>query len=85
MPEVAHLEKQIAHLDGQIVIEGQKLEDVKQTVASLRGVREDLMREVEEAKGQLLAEQNQYQTLVLEMQKRHFRGTLARGRKLVLR
>jgi len=85
MPEVEQLEKKIAHLDGQMVIERQKLENVKETVASLRGVREDLMRDVEEAKGQLVAEKGQYQTLVLELQKRQFRGTLARGRKLVLR
>lgn len=85
LPAIGQLQNKIDHLDDQIADEGVKLADVKQRVAALRGIREDLMREAEEAKGKLLAEQTQYQALSLELQKRQFRGTLARGRKLVLR
>ncbi len=85
MPEVESLEKTIDRLSDQILNEKYKLEDVKQRVASLRGTREDLMREAEDLNGHLVAGKTQYQALSLELQKQQFRGTLARGRKLVLR
>ncbi|MBT3603171.1 MAG: hypothetical protein HOE48_06115 [Candidatus Latescibacteria bacterium] len=85
MPAVEKLETHIDRLSAQIVDEGYKLTDVKLCVAVLRGTREDLMQDAEELKGQLVAEKTQYKALSLELQKRQFRGTLARGRRLVLR
>ena len=85
LPALDSLENKIDQLSGHIATEGQKLADVKQRVAALRGMREDLMRDAEELKGKLVAEKTQYQALALELQKRQFRGTLARGRKLALK
>jgi len=85
MPLLEQVESKIDRLDGLLLTEGQKLADTKQRVAALRGMREDLMRDAEEEKGKLVAEKTQYQALTLDIQKRQFRGTLARGRKLVLR
>jgi chromosome segregation ATPase len=85
LPEMENSEKKIDRLENLIESEVHKLADVKQRVASVRGVREDLMREVEDINGKLLAEQTHYQALFLDLQKRQFRGALARGRKLVLR
>jgi len=85
LPEVESSEKKIDRLEDLIESEVHKLADVKLRVASIRGVREDLMREVEDVNGKLLAEQTHYQALFLDVQKRQFRGALARGRKLVLR
>ncbi|MGA1196933.1 MAG: hypothetical protein ACO36I_10585 [Candidatus Latescibacterota bacterium] len=85
LPEVESSEKKIDRLESLIESEVHKLADVKQRVASVRGIREDLMREVEDINGKLLAEQTHYQALFLDLQKRQFRGALARGRKLVLR
>lgn len=85
MPVVEALESKIEQLRAQTVNEGHKIADVKQRVAALRGIREDLMQDAEELKGQLVAEKTQYKALALALQKRQFQGTLARGRKLVLR
>lgn len=85
LPEVENSEKKIDRLEDLIENEVHKLAEVKMRVASIRGIREDLMREAEDINGKLLAEQTHYQALFLDLQKRQFRGALARGRKLVLR
>lgn len=85
LPALSNLENKIDQLKGHIATEGQKLDDVKLRVAALRGTREDLMRDAEELNGKLVAEKSQFQALALDLQKRQFRGTLARGRKLALR
>jgi len=83
--DMENLDRKIASMNVQIQAEISLLETQKVQAASLRQIREDLMRQVEVAKGELKAEQMRYRLLALELQKREFRGTIARGRQLVLR
>ena len=85
VPRLEDLEQKIGRLSGQIDAEMPILEDVRLRVATMRGLREDLLKQVEEVKGALRAEQTQNQSLSLEVQKRAFRGQLARGRRLALK
>ena len=84
-PAIEELEQIIMDLTVQITAEAPLMEDVKMRVAALRGVREDLMLQLEACKRALDAEKKQYQRLALELQKRQFKGTLERGRRLVLK
>ena len=85
LPVIEDLERKIETLQADIVSEMPLLEDVKVRVAALRGVREDLMQELEACRGDLEAEKAQHKQLMLEVHKRQFQGTLAQGRRLVLK
>ena len=82
---IEDLERKIESLTANIASEMPLLEDVKMRVATLRGLREDLMQELESCKGGLDSQKVQYKQLMLEVQKRQFRGTLAQGRRLALK
>lgn len=84
-PKLEDLEQKIGRLSGQIDAELPILEEARLRVATLRGLREDLLKQAEEVRGVMRAEQAQNQALLLEVQKRAFRGKLARGRRLALK
>ena len=83
--DIDNLDAQITSLNAQIAAEMPLLEAQKTQVAMLREAREDLTVKLEVAKGEYKAEQMRYRLLSLELQKRQFRGVIARGRQLVAR
>ena len=78
-------ERKIADLDAEIAAEAPLMEDSKMRVATLRGIREDLMLQLEASRRDLETEKKRYRRLALALQKQQFRGTLERGRRLVLK
>jgi hypothetical protein len=85
LPGFDDLQNKIDRVAEHILSETHLLADVKQRVACLRGTREDLVREVEEMDERLRVEKSQSQVLALTLQKKEFRGILARSRAPVLR
>ena len=85
VPRMEDLERKLGRLSGQMEAEKPVLQEVRLRLVILREEREVLMRQLEEMKDALRVEEAQHQTLTIEVQKRTFRGTLARGRKLALK
>ena len=85
MTSIENMERAIKKIKHQMDMEVPLRDEVKSRVASVRGLEHEKQEEIETLMGELRVEEDRQKMLSLEIQKRQFRGTIQKGRRLVLK